>query len=84
MLGVEDLVLTLLTRLLGPYIVDLTREKLRVGVWSGNVVLTDVELREDALNAMGLPVHLRRATVGRLQVKVPWSRLRSEAVRTLV
>ena len=72
MLGVEDLVLTLLTRLLGPYIVDLTREKLRVGVWSGNVVLTDVELREDALNAMGLPVHLRRATVGRLQVKVPW------------
>lgn len=80
MLGLEDLVLTLLTKLLGSYITDLTREKLRVGVWSGNVVLTDVELRADVLDAMCLPVRLQRASVGRLQVRVPWSRLRSEPV----
>ena len=82
-LGLEDLVLTLLTKLLGPYIADLTREKLRVGVWSGNVVLTDLRLREELLDAMALPVHIRRASVGRLQVRVPWSRLRSEPVHIL-
>lgn len=76
----EDLVLTLLTKLLRPYIADLTREKLRVGVWSGNVVLTDLKLREEALDTLGLPVRLRCGSIGRLQIRVPWSRIRSESV----
>ena len=43
--------LRLLDQLLGPYVIDLSRDKLRdVGVWSGNVVLSDLELREDALD----------------------------------
>lgn len=75
--------LTLLTKLLGPYIADLTREKLRVGVWSGNVVLTDLALREDALDAMGLPMRLAGGRIGRLQIRVPWSRLRTESVSRL-
>ena len=74
-------VLTLLTKLLGPYIADLSREKLRVGVWSGNVVLMDLQLREEVLDALGLPVRLQRGTIGRLQIRVPCSRLRSESVR---
>ncbi|KAL1511905.1 hypothetical protein AB1Y20_005186 [Prymnesium parvum] len=80
----EELVLTLLTKLLGPYIAGLTREKLRVGVWEGNVVLRDLELREEALDALGLPVSLRRGRIGSLQIRVPWSRLRSEAVEICV
>lgn len=47
----ERLFLRVLDQLLGPYIADLSRDKLRgVGVWSGNLVLSDLALREDALD----------------------------------
>ena len=47
----ERLFMRLLDQLLGPYIADLSRDKLaQAGVWSGNVVLTDLALREDALD----------------------------------
>ena len=47
----EALLVRLLEQMLGPYVADLSRDKLHgVGVWSGNVVLTDLALREDALD----------------------------------
>ena len=47
----EKLVLRLLSSLLDPYVTDLSRDKLHgVGMWSGNIVLTDLALREDALD----------------------------------
>ena len=48
----ERLFTRLLDQLLGPYIADISRDKLRggVGVWSGNVVLHNLALREEALD----------------------------------
>lgn len=47
----EKLVVRLLDQLLGPYVADLSRDKLRgVGVWAGNLVLSDLALREEALD----------------------------------
>ena len=68
----------LLDQVLGPYVANLSRDKLRVGVWSGNVVFTDLTLRADALDGLELPVVLTGGRIGRLQLRVPWSRLRSE------
>ena len=45
------LFLRLLDQLLGPYIADLSRDKLHgVGVWSGSIVLHNLALREEALD----------------------------------
>ena len=76
----ESLALSLLDKMLGPYFEGIVAEKLRVGVWSGNVVLSDLALRPNALDGLELPVELSRGRVGRLQLRVPWSRLRSEPV----
>ena len=47
----EALVVRLLDQLLGPYVVEMSRDKLQgIGMWSGNLVLTDLTLREDALD----------------------------------
>lgn len=83
-LGLEHVVLAGLERLLGPYVKDLTREKLRVGVWSGKLVLTDLAIREDALHSLGLPLELCRGRIGRLQLRVPWSRLRTEPIELII
>ena len=44
--SLESLLLPLVEKLLHPYIdtSELRREKLRVGIWQGNIVLTDVAL----------------------------------------
>ena len=55
---------------------NVTRERLRVGIWSGHIVLNDLQLRPDALDAMKLPVQLVEGRIGRLQIRVPWSRPR--------
>ena len=100
-------------RFLPVAVTNITREKLRVGIWSGNIILTDLELRQasatalrheaprcreqasgaamwvpharcslvqDALDALHLPVRLVEGRIGRLQIRVPWSRLRSEPI----
>ena len=74
----ESLVLNVLANYLSTYFSNLTREQLRVGVWAGHIVLSDLELRLDAFAR--LPVRLTRGTIGRLQIRVPWSRLRSESI----
>jgi len=83
--SLESLLLPLVEKLLHPYIdtSELRREKLRVGVWQGNIVLTDVALRPDALDGLELPLTLTRGRVGRMQLCVPWSRLRSESIELL-
>lgn len=37
---------SLLDQLLGPYVANLSRDRLRVGVWSGSVDLSDLLLRD--------------------------------------
>ena len=55
----ESLALSLLDKMLGPYFEGIVAEKLRVGVWSGNVVLSDLALRPNALDGLELADQLR-------------------------
>ena len=78
----ETFVLNLFTNYLSTYFCNLKREQLRVGLWAGSIVLTNLELRRDALDALRLPVRLRGGRIGRLMIRVPWiHRMRSEPVR---
>ena len=79
----EGLVLNLLHKYLATYFCNVTREQLRIGVWAGQIVLTNLEARRDALDALQLPVRLRAGHIGKLRIRIPWiHRLRSEPVRT--
>ena len=82
----ESTILAILDKVLAPYVnpSDLKREKLRVGVWSGNVSLSDLSLRSDALDSLELPLELLRGCIGRLHLRVPWTRLRSEPVEIVL
>jgi hypothetical protein len=79
----ESLLSRLLTRLLSRYVEGLTIETLRFSVWAGDVLLTDLRLRPDALDALQLPLSAV-GRIGRLRIRVPWSRLRTEPVRPAV
>ena len=77
----ETLVTGLLTSALGSYIEPkcFSSDKINVAVWSGYVVLTELEVKPEVV--AGLPaVKLVRGLVGSIELKIPWNRLQSDSV----
>ncbi|XP_073134921.1 uncharacterized protein [Henckelia pumila] len=76
----EDQVAYLLQRYLGNYVRGLSKEALKISVWQGDVELTNMQLKPEALNALKLPVKVKAGFLGSVKLKVPWSRLGQEPV----
>ncbi|XP_065619172.1 uncharacterized protein LOC112023786 [Quercus suber] len=76
----EDQVASLLQRYLGNYVRGLNKEALKISVWKGNVELTNMQLKPEALNALKLPVKVKAGFLGSVKLKVPWSRLGQDPV----
>ncbi|XP_077244890.1 pleckstrin homology (PH) domain-containing protein [Tasmannia lanceolata] len=76
----EDQVAFLLQKYLGNYVRGLSKEALSISVWRGDVELTNMQLKPEALNALKLPVKVKAGFLGSVKIKVPWSRLGQEPV----
>lgn len=59
----ESILLNVLNRTLGKYISNLEYNQLKVGIWSGDVVLKDLCLKKDALDHLSLPLDIVNGTV---------------------
>ncbi|KAH6757936.1 calcium-dependent lipid-binding family protein [Perilla frutescens var. hirtella] len=77
-------VLHLLRKYLGEYVHGLSSEALRISVWKGDVVLKDLKLKSEALNALKLPVTVKAGFLGTITLKVPWKSLGKEPVIVLI
>jgi vacuolar protein sorting-associated protein 13A/C len=77
----EGLVANLLNRFLGMYVQNFDAKQLNVGIWSGDVKLTNLELRREALDQMHLPLNVVEGHVGQLTLSIPWSNLRGKPVK---
>ena len=71
----EGIIAPTLERLLGQYIVDLPREQLRVGLWSGVLRLESVRVKPDAFDGLKLPFAVREGTIDLLELKIAWKTL---------
>ena len=58
--------------------IGLDKQSLNLSVWSGEVLLRDLQLRTEALDALPIPVKAIGGTVGEVRVTVPWRRLGKE------
>ncbi|RVE50817.1 hypothetical protein evm_004566 [Chilo suppressalis] len=76
----EGAVAGILNRLLGKYVQDLDTENLNVGIFSGNVNLTDLKLKPEALYELDLPIDVKIGTIGRINLQIPWSGLYTQPV----
>lgn len=71
-----------LNQYLGKYVTGLDAQSLRVSVWRGDVVLRDLKLRQEALEALKLPITVRHGVLGTLRLKAraalsPFARARA-------
>ncbi|XP_026749061.2 intermembrane lipid transfer protein VPS13A-like isoform X2 [Galleria mellonella] len=76
----EGAVAGILNRLLGKYVQDLDTENLNVGIISGNVSLTDLKLKPEALYELDLPIDVKIGTIGRINLQIPWAGLYTQPV----
>ncbi|KAK8950501.1 hypothetical protein KSP40_PGU008211 [Platanthera guangdongensis] len=76
----EDQFAFLLQKYLGNYVRGLNKEALKISVWKGDVELTNMQLKPEALNALKLPVKVKAGFLGSVRLKVPWSKLGQEPV----
>ncbi|KAF2072652.1 hypothetical protein CYY_006031 [Polysphondylium violaceum] len=80
----ERFVADLLTRYLGEYIKTLNTENLKIGIWSGNVSLENLELKKNALEKFNLPFTIKEGFLGKLSLKIPWNNLKTEPVIVVI
>lgn len=62
--------LGLLQRYLGKYVYGLDAESLRISVWRGDVELSNLRLKPEALDELNLPITVKSGLLGRLRLKV--------------
>lgn len=80
----EGLVAGLLNRFLGMYVKNFDPAQLKVGIWSGDVKLRDLELRKEALDQLKLPINVVEGHLGELTLVIPWSNLRGAPVKIFI
>ncbi|XP_072019770.1 intermembrane lipid transfer protein VPS13A-like [Amphiura filiformis] len=71
----ESLVVDLLNRFLGAYVDNLDPKQLKIGIWGGDVVLENLNVKEGALDELDLPVKIKLGHLGKLTLKIPWKNL---------
>ncbi|CDW52391.1 Vacuolar protein sorting associated protein 13A [Trichuris trichiura] len=76
----ETVVATILNKALGSYVENLDASQMNLGIWGGNVVLNNLNLKDTALDDLDLPVKLKSGFLEKLSLKIPWKNLYTEAV----
>ncbi|XP_073981480.1 intermembrane lipid transfer protein VPS13A-like isoform X2 [Rhodnius prolixus] len=76
----ERVVATILHRYLGKYIQDLDTENLNVGIFGGDVQLSELKVKPDALYELDLPLEVKVGTIGRIRIKIPWGCFNKQSI----
>lgn len=80
----ESLLEQILQKFLGQFVQGLNSQNLKLGVWSGNVVIENVSIKPEVLEMFEIPIALKFSSIGKLSLQVPWSSLSSSPVEVVL
>ena len=64
-------VANVLNRVLGDWVKDLNSDQLNLSIFSGEVSLENLKLKEDVLHHLGFPFELMHGSIGAIKLKIP-------------
>jgi vacuolar protein sorting-associated protein 13A/C len=68
----EKIVADILGSVLGPYIEGLNAETLKLAVWSGNIQFSNLKVKKEVLDPLGVPFAIKAGMIGTLEMNFPW------------
>ncbi|XP_027694898.1 vacuolar protein sorting-associated protein 13A-like isoform X1 [Vombatus ursinus] len=80
----ESVVVDVLNRLLGDYVVNLDTSQLTLGIWRGAVALKNLEIKENALSELDVPFKVKAGHIGKLDLVIPWTNLYTQPVEAVL
>lgn len=80
----KELLLNALVSVLGDYVEGITKENLKVGVWSGKIELKNLQLNHQGIEKLKLPVSVINGFINTLTVSIPWTSLASQPVKIFI
>ncbi|XP_050185632.1 intermembrane lipid transfer protein VPS13A isoform X3 [Myiozetetes cayanensis] len=80
----ESLVVDVLNRFLGDYVVNLDSSQLKLGIWGGAVALNNLEIKENALSQLDVPFKVKVGHIGQLNLQIPWQNLYTQPVEAVL
>ena len=67
--------------LLGEYIENLDQRQLELDVLNGHLLLQNLAIKQSALQKLQLPVLVKAGLIGKVELRIPWSKLASEPTK---
>lgn len=77
----NGVVANVLNSVLGNWIDNINSDQLKISVFSGEVLLECLSIKESAIESLGLPLKLVYGSIDKLSVKIPWSSLGSSPLK---
>ncbi|OMJ86004.1 hypothetical protein SteCoe_12572 [Stentor coeruleus] len=74
-------VASVLNKVLGDWIENLNSENLNLSVFSGDILLENLNLKASAFDNLGLPFRLSYGYVGKISANIPWTSLAKSPLR---
>lgn len=68
---------SLLNRLLGDFVTGFENSNVKFSL-SGDLTLTNLQLKDSALDKISLPIKVKAGTLSKLHLRVPWRNLGSQ------
>lgn len=57
---------------------------MKIGLWSGEVVIKNVALRKEIIKKLNLPFRLKYSRLGTLRMTIPWKSLGSSRIDIVI
>lgn len=80
----ESILEPILTRTLGNYIENFSKDQMSIKVWSGDVNINNVVLKSSLMSDLGMPFELRFGMIESLRLKIPWKSLATTPVEVIL
>lgn len=74
----------MLAKILGEYVENFSAENLKIGIWSGQVVLSNLVLKKSVIRRLNLPLRVLYSRLGTLRMTIPWKSLTSSKIEVLL
>jgi len=80
----ERILEKVLLNVLGPYIEGIDINNFKVSLWSGQVSISQVAIKPEALQMLDLPLKMNYSSIGNLSISIPWKNLGSKPIEIVL